>query len=335
MPEPAVTINGEILGVQTQGDLAVAFLEMGDAIRADPDAFLGLAERHGDGFAKLSAAFGITDPTALATAAVLARSGAPETLVDEALTQARSAVDRLVGGTAVSLVDLAVAVRSIPELRWEDVRRTLEAIHADPSSLAEAMVEPFRERIAAGDYAGALGYGLPEVMSGVAALGRLRRRAEGLSAPIRITRGMLDENGAFKGQRNAGPNAPLFTNWLDRGRGVELMPEGHFRYSSDVRIDGRPRTIMVDYPSGYPDFRPFLDHPSGVRSVEVASTGRRSDDNRLANAAVGHPEWGDRSPRGWTWHHDQDGRTMQLVPRAIHQRYGHRGGIAQAQGRQP
>jgi hypothetical protein len=34
-------------------------------------------------------------------------------------------------------------------------------IYEDPSILPQAMVAPYRERIAVGDYAGALAYGLP------------------------------------------------------------------------------------------------------------------------------------------------------------------------------
>lgn len=92
------------------------------------------------------------------TAAALAASGAPEALIDEVLTQSRNAVDRFVGGTATSLVDIAEAIRNIPDIRWSDIRRVAQALYAGPASLPETMIEPFRERIAVGDYAGALGY---------------------------------------------------------------------------------------------------------------------------------------------------------------------------------
>lgn len=264
-----MTIDGEMLSVQAQGDLAVAFLELGDAIKGDPEGFLRLLERHGDGFEKLSAVFGITDPRALAAAAVLAHSGAPEELIDKALTRSRSATDRLVGGTAISLVDLALAVRSIPDLRWEDVRRTLEIVFTDPSPLAEAAIEPFRERIAVGDYAGALGYSLPEVVSGIATLGRLRRRAEGLSAPESLTLERLRTDPDFEGIENAGPHAPKFEKWIRRGGTVELMPDGHFRYTAEIDMLGSRQRVSVEYPNGYPDCRPFMTHPSGVTSVEI------------------------------------------------------------------
>jgi hypothetical protein len=34
------------------------------------------------------------------------------------------------------------------------------------------------------------------------------------------------------------------------------------------------------------------------------------------------------TPKGFTWHHHEDGRTMQLVPTKIHAETGHTGGVA-------
>ncbi|QBX99536.1 hypothetical protein E2K80_01340 [Rhodophyticola sp. CCM32] len=327
-PEPGVTIDGEMLDIQTQGDLAVAFQQLGDAIKDDPGAFLDLIGRYGEGFDRLASVFGITNAEALMTAAALAASGAPEALVNEALTQSRSAIDRFVGGTATSLVDIADAIRNIPNIRWSDIRRVAQALYADPSALPEAMVEPFRERIAVGDYAGALGYALPEVIAGVAALGRVRNRAEGLSAPEELTLERLQTDPDFEGILNAGSNAPRFERWINQGGNVELMPEGHFRYSAEIDVQGQRQRVSVEYPEGYPDFTPFMTHPSGVRSVEIEVSGHSRTDNRRANTEAGHPEWGSSPPAGWVWHHVEDARTMQLIPLEINRDFYHLGGAS-------
>ena len=70
---------------------------------------------------------------------------------------------------------------------------------------------------------------------------------------------------------------------------------------------------------GFPDF-------SGVatKTVKIKFTGTREADFAAANAAAGLTE----TPRGFTWHHHQDGTTMQLVPRPIHGATGHTGGFA-------
>ena len=33
------------------------------------------------------------------------------------------------------------------------------------------------------------------------------------------------------------------------------------------------------------------------------------------------------SPSEYVWHHHQDGKTMQLVPKNIHEKTGHTGGV--------
>lgn len=38
--------------------------------------------------------------------------------------------------------------------------------------------------------------------------------------------------------------------------------------------------------------------------------------------------FGAKSPDGYTWHHHQDLKTMQLPERIIHQLFGHRGGVS-------
>jgi RHS repeat-associated protein len=70
--------------------------------------------------------------------------------------------------------------------------------------------------------------------------------------------------------------------------------------------------------NGFPDF-------SGVAKAEVkiVGTGNRAGDFRAANEAAGLS----RTPEGHTWHHHQDGTTMQLVPRDIHSKTGHTGGF--------
>jgi SPP1 gp7 family putative phage head morphogenesis protein len=329
-PEPGVTINGVMLDVQTQGDLAIAFGNLDAAIKANPQAFLDIMALRGSDFSLLAQVFGRSSPSNFATAALLAVAGAPEAEVDGALTATRGVVDRLVGGYAAALVDAANTIRAIPGLRWSDITRVARQIYEDPSILPQAMVAPYRERIAVGDYAGALAYGLPEVLAGLAGLARLRRRAEGLAAPEVLTLERLRGDPDFDGITNAGPNAPKFERWIGDGGIVELMPEGHFRYTAEIDILGRRQHVSVEYPEGYPDFRPFMMHPSGVRSVEIDVTGQTAADFRRANIEAGHPEWGSRAPQGWTWHHVEDARTMQLVPSIINGTFNHRGGASVA-----
>jgi len=50
----------------------------------------------------------------------------------------------------------------------------------------------------------------------------------------------------------------------------------------------------------------------------------RNLDEELANKLAGYP----KTPKGYTWHHHQDGKTMQLVDQLIHSQTGHTGGYS-------
>lgn len=79
-----------------------------------------------------------------------------------------------------------------------------------------------------------------------------------------------------------------------------------------------PKTGVPFDKNGFPDFSKVCK-----AEVKIAQTGTRAGDFRLANKAAGL----ERTPEGYTWHHHQDGTTMQLVPRDIHAQTGHTGGF--------
>ena len=72
---------------------------------------------------------------------------------------------------------------------------------------------------------------------------------------------------------------------------------------------------------GFPDFR-----AAGVvkQEVKIKFSGDHPTDVRAANRAANLKE----TPKDYTWHHHQDGTTMQLIPRKIHKETGHTGGMA-------
>ncbi len=80
-----------------------------------------------------------------------------------------------------------------------------------------------------------------------------------------------------------------------------------------------PTTGIPFKPTGFPDF-------SGVakKTVKIAQTGVHRIDDIAANTMAGFA----KTPKGYTWHHVEDGVTMQLVPEAVHIATGHTGGVA-------
>jgi hypothetical protein len=72
--------------------------------------------------------------------------------------------------------------------------------------------------------------------------------------------------------------------------------------------------------AGYPVFTPYA-----VERVRVDNlTGDLADDIELANEAAGLPA----KPKGYSWHHVEDGRTMELVETRLHRNVRHVGGSA-------
>ena len=82
-----------------------------------------------------------------------------------------------------------------------------------------------------------------------------------------------------------------------------------------------PKTKVPFDRDGYPDFK-----AAGVvkKEVKIKFSGDRPKDVRAANKTAGLTN----TPEGHTWHHHQDGTTMQLVPTTIHEQTGHTGGFA-------
>ena len=81
----------------------------------------------------------------------------------------------------------------------------------------------------------------------------------------------------------------------------------------------------VDFsPQGFPDLKPYAIFETKVPDLN----GDREKDERKANKKVGLKS----TPEGYTWHHVEDGVTMQLVPSNLHGNIPHTGGVAAKKG---
>lgn len=112
---------------------------------------------------------------------------------------------------------------------------------------------------------------------------------------IPLINGRLPRNSVWAGLKYEGPR------WT---------PELAAKYPDGVRFTNQ----------GFPDFSPYARE----RVNDLPLNGRNHHDFRLANEAAGF----DRTPRGWTWHHVEDGKTLILVPTDLHQAVPHTGGAA-------
>jgi A nuclease of the HNH/ENDO VII superfamily with conserved WHH len=93
------------------------------------------------------------------------------------------------------------------------------------------------------------------------------------------------------------------------------------------KIDDDVRQALADkYPNGvrytragYPVFTPYAEKTVVIDNL----AGDRPADFARANEAIGVS----RTPRGYVWHHVEDGRTLELVPKDLHEAVRHTGGV--------
>ena len=84
--------------------------------------------------------------------------------------------------------------------------------------------------------------------------------------------------------------------------------------------------VSVTYDKeGFPDFTPHR-HPT-VKDVQIEFTGSYEKDFARADEAAGITKKM-RLQEKYTWHHHQDGKTMQLVKTNVHKDFFHTGGMS-------
>lgn len=92
-------------------------------------------------------------------------------------------------------------------------------------------------------------------------------------------------------------------------------PDGSTTYTD---LDGNSVTYN---PDGYPDFSEYsietIDNVPGMN-------GKYGHDSGLANEIAGF----DSTPDDYVWHHVENGQTMQLIPKDVHNHFPHTGGAS-------
>ena len=84
-----------------------------------------------------------------------------------------------------------------------------------------------------------------------------------------------------------------------------------------IRMAATPR-VAVAYPGGFPDFA-----AAGLvkAEVDIGTFVDRSTDFAKANRKMA-------KPANTTWHHHEDGKTLQAVDTNAHREFTHQGGIS-------
>ena len=110
--------------------------------------------------------------------------------------------------------------------------------------------------------------------------------------------------------------------------GTQLPKSGTWKgEKGNSRWTNEDGSVSLDYKEGYPDFAtsdPPSIYPKGDGKVEIEMMGNKSDFGEAREAMrdkLGDRNWpgnGQNQPDGYTWHHTEDGVTMQLVNKDIH-----------------
>ncbi|MFP1787703.1 RHS repeat-associated core domain-containing protein, partial [Lonsdalea quercina] len=113
-------------------------------------------------------------------------------------------------------------------------------------------------------------------------------------------------------------NSPDPTKWINKGGTVWNELDGTWVYKNSSGT-------TVRYPNGYPDFSPH-----SIQQVDVPDlTGNhgRGPSGDFGKADALAPK-GAADYTNNTWHHHQNGKTMQEVPKDVHSEFTHRGGVS-------
>lgn len=200
----------------------------------------------------------------------------------------------------------------VPGAVWDLGQDTVN----DPVGTGKSLIG--YDELAAGrweDWTGQMGAGLLAgggVGTGAARASRLRRvRGDPRIEPL--------------GQRPTPINSRQFAG----GRVDFSRPDlGRRDGTSEPKIDAARRAELAhQFPNGvrftragYPVLTPYATERVSLHGL----TGDNRIDEPRANAEAGLPS----TPKGYTWHHVEDGRGMELVPRPLHETLKHTGGAA-------
>lgn len=125
---------------------------------------------------------------------------------------------------------------------------------------------------------------------------------------------------------------PSEKRWKDEGGTIIKHPDGSRTY--EKMIDSEKVSVKYNI-NKYPDFTPYAHPTVQPVKIKVAKPTDRKADFRNANNAANlnkkskPPVPGSNEPpRGYTWHHHEDGETMILVNKEVHADFSHTGGVS-------
>ena len=128
-------------------------------------------------------------------------------------------------------------------------------------------------------------------------------------------------------------NSPIPEKWYQKGGDISIDKKRTWTYTNKAGDS-------VSYPNGYPDFSVYVHPIIKPVIIKVASPKNPQADFKAANEAAGLNKSSippvpklNQPPKGYTWHHHEDGKTMILVRKDIHRDFRHIGGQSVVNGK--
>ncbi|TDR52797.1 HNH endonuclease, partial [Paenilisteria rocourtiae] len=150
---------------------------------------------------------------------------------------------------------------------------------------------------------------------------------------IKATKDLEMKNISKKIMETKPMNSPVLEKWIKKGGSISIDSKGTWSYTNK---NGQ----TVRYPNGYPDFKDYRHPNVEPVKIKVASPKNPQADFKAANLEAkldknSQPPVPELSkpPIGYTWHHHEDGRTMELVEAKIHKDFRHIGGQSAVNGK--
>ncbi|MRR52684.1 MAG: HNH endonuclease [Rhodocyclaceae bacterium] len=161
---------------------------------------------------------------------------------------------------------------------------------------------------------------------------RARRKAQ------KIEEGIV--NGCPVGGNRFGTQSPK-EGWKgERGHGDWNPQKSGLNKDRIEDIESVTGGKPIKFKEGNPDFSEYTYKEKcpdgktvdGTVEIQLSRAGDRDTDFQAAREAMaeklGQEKF--REPDGWTWHHKEDGTTMELIPTDLHSNVPHSGGVSVA-----
>lgn len=150
---------------------------------------------------------------------------------------------------------------------------------------------------------------------------------------IKATKDLEMKNISKKIMATKPMNSPVPEKWIKKGGSISIDGKGTWSYTNT-------KGQTVKYKNGYPDFLEY-SHPT-IKPVKipVAIPKNPQADFKLANQLSGLSKTSEppvpalnQPPKGYTWHHHEDGTSMILVEKNVHREFTHIGGQSAINGK--